>query len=169
MKMPISTDATSGSSRMQPQYDESPLYGALWEVHDADWPTEPPSGDRERLIRALEVRWERWRKAKDAINADIRRAYLARLEEVGREIDADRQKQMRDDLDAQHAVYAAADTAENQRYLDAIYAAKQKKDAAWLATARARLGRATKSMNADLVSAERKHFAERGLLRGMRR
>jgi hypothetical protein len=112
---------------------EGPLYGPLREAHGADWPAEPPAGDRERLIRALEVRWERWRKAKDAINADIHRAYLARLEEVGREIDADRHEQMRDELDAQHAVYAAADTAENQRYLDVIYAAKQKKDASWLA------------------------------------
>jgi hypothetical protein len=65
------------------------------------------------------------------------------------------------DLDAQQAVYAAADAAENRRYLDSIVAARQTREADWKKQALARLARATKEINADIVASERKLFGVR--------
>jgi hypothetical protein len=161
MQPALSTDQRTGSSRLQPIYDAGPLYSPLAEALEADWPTTRPGSMDERRIRALEARFDRWRRAKDEINADIRAAYLRRLEEVGREIAADRRKQMLADLDAQQAVYAAADAAENQRYLDSIVAARQTREADWKKQALARLARATKEINADIVASERKLFGVR--------
>jgi hypothetical protein len=133
-------------------------YGILDEIREAEFLTQPATDKHARL---LEAQWLRWRKAKDVINEDIRRAYLRRLEDVGREIDADRQKQMHAELGAQLAAHAAADAAENQRYLDGIVAARRKREADWKKQALARLARATASINREIVDRERRVFGIR--------
>jgi hypothetical protein len=161
----ISTDMRTGSSRLQLIYEECALYGPLREVHEAEWPTQPAE---DKAMRHLENDWLRWRKAQDTINADIDRAYRKRAEEVGREIDEDQRKQQLEDLEAQRAMYAAADAAQNQRYLDAIFAGKQKRDADWRKQATDRLANATRDINRSTLRAERKHFEKLGLIRGRR-
>jgi hypothetical protein len=123
--------------------------------NDLEWEDAPS------VIAALEQRWAKWRRQKDAINADIHRAYLRRAEEIGREVEADRRKQMLADLDAQQAVYATADAAKNQRYLDTIVAAKQKRDADWRKRAMARLARATREINLDINRRDRELLARK--------
>jgi hypothetical protein len=63
------------------------------------------------------------------------------------------------------------DSAATWKYLDALAAAIQKRrdsNAAWLADAKKRLVEATRQINADIVSSERKEFIRRGVLRGRR-
>jgi hypothetical protein len=152
MKMPISTDVRTGSSRLQPIYDSGPLFVGLAAARDAEFLTQPATDKHERL---LEQNFLRWRRTQDVINAEIHRQYLARAEEIGMEVEADRRKQMLADVDAQQAEYAAADAAENQQYLDRIAAAKQKREADWRKQATARLAKATRAINADINRRDR--------------
>jgi hypothetical protein len=156
VKQAISNDASSGSSRMQPQYDAGPLYSPLLEALEADWPT---AGDRERLIRALEARFDRWRRAKDVIDADWLKGSQQRVQEAGQEINADKLKVALEAEEEKRRAYFAADAEENQRYVAALGLAIKKssdaRNAAWQRAAEARLRRATNAINADINRRDR--------------
>jgi hypothetical protein len=119
----ISNLPDSGSSRLQPCYDEAPL-GALWhELQDVDYPTQAQHvGRQDRLLRSLEERFTRARKAQAVIDADFRKAHLARIEAVKVELDEARQKTLRDEAVAKLDAWAARDAAETKTYLDELYA-----------------------------------------------
>jgi hypothetical protein len=160
MKMPISTDVRTGSSKMQPIYDAGPLYGPLREVHEADWPTLPPADDSERLIRTLEARFARWRKAKDLIDADWLKDSRQRVQEAAKEIDADELKIALAAEEEKRLAYFTEDALQNEAYIRALGVAIKKsadaRNAVWLAAARARLARATRAINAETNRRDRK-------------
>jgi hypothetical protein len=160
MKQAIGNDVSSGSS---PGWWHAARYEVLDEIREAEFLFRAPA-DKE--LRQLEERWMQWQKQRALIEADSRREHLSRVEAVKIEIDAARQQQLTDDAEEKQRAYFAADATETQKFVDALCAHSQAK---WRNQAEARLARATKSLNADLVKAERKHFAERGLLRGTRR
>src|ERR1700684_1213261 len=61
---------------------------------DFEW-NDAPSVVRE--MAALEESWQRWRAAKDLIDADEHQAGLKRLEEIAKEIDAAKQSTLLDE------------------------------------------------------------------------
>jgi hypothetical protein len=130
MKKPLSTDLRTGSSRLQPCYFEPPL-GELWhELQDVDYPTQAQHvGRQDRLLRSLEDRWHRVRKAQAVIDADFRKAHLARIEAVKAELDEALQKTLREEAVAKLDAWAAHDAAETKKYLDEMYALLAKKAA----------------------------------------
>jgi hypothetical protein len=136
MRQAISNDPHSGSSLAQPIYFEAPL-GDLWrEIAEADFPMQPV---RDRMLQRLEADWNRWLEVKALIDADFLREHRARVEAVKVEIDAAEQKTLIEEAEAKGEANFAADGAETQTFVDALYAHSQAK---WRAAAEARLRRA---------------------------
>jgi hypothetical protein len=146
MKQAISTDLHSGSS---PAWWHAAQYEVLDEIREAEFLFRAPA-DKE--LRQLEERWIKWQRQRAEIEADFRAAHLAGIESVKVEIDAARQHQLMEDAEAKATAYHAADAAETQKFVDALYAHSQAK---WKAAAMARLRRATNAINADINRRDR--------------
>jgi hypothetical protein len=149
MKNAISNSMLMGSVRLQPQYFDAPRWELLLEIEQADFLFQPPADEEQRR---LETRWMQWQNQRAEIEADFRAAHLVWIEAVKVEIDAARQHQLMEDAEAKATAYHAADAAETQKFVDALYAHSQAK---WKAAAIARLRRATNAINADINRRDR--------------
>jgi hypothetical protein len=161
MKMPISNDMRTGSSRLQPIYFE-PTDDVLREIAEAEFLTQPAE---DKQLRMLEQRWQTWLRQKDKLDADFRRQSLARVAAAAKEINADRLKAALEQEEEKRLAYFQSDAEENAKYVAALTAAIKKQAAdrisAWRTEAEAHLRRATASINADIVAKERKLFGVR--------
>lgn len=126
---------------------------------DLEWENAPC------VVAALEQRFARWRKQQDEINADWLKASRQRVQDAAAEVDADKLKLALAAEEEKRLDYFASDAEETARYVAALAAAIKKqaadRNAAWRASAEARLRRATAEINRDIVSRERQHFGVR--------
>jgi hypothetical protein len=120
---------------------------------DFEWEDDPC------VAAAIEQRWQRWRAAKDIIDADWRKAQLERVAEIAKLVDRDRQKILMEKVEEEDRDYFRKDQDENRKFLDAMAAASKAKANDWRKQAEARLRKATAAINADLAQRERKIFA----------
>lgn len=115
-----------------------------------------PSPSLEQL---MQLKWERWRAAKDSVDRDWLAAQQERLAEIALVIDADRRKTQLEREQEKADAYAAEDQRATTRFLDALHAETKRKADAWLANAKARLEKATREINADINRRDRQLLA----------
>jgi hypothetical protein len=115
-----------------------------------------PSPSLEQL---MQLKWERWRSAKDSVDRDWLAAQQERLAEIALVIDADRRKTQLEREQEKADAYAAEDQRETTRFLDALHAETKRKADTWLAQAKARLEKATREINADIARRDRQLLA----------
>jgi hypothetical protein len=115
-----------------------------------------PSPSLEQL---MQLKWERWRAAKDSVDRDWLTAQQERLAEIALVIDADRRKTQLEREEEKADAYAAEDQRETTRFLDALHAETKRKADQWFAEAKARLEKATREMNADIARRDRQLLA----------
>jgi hypothetical protein len=120
---------------------------------DFEW---MPSPSLEQL---MQLKWERWRAAKDSVDRDWLAARQERLSEIALVIDQDRRKTRLQEEQEKADAYAAEDQRETTRYLDALHAETKRKADQWLAAAKARLQKATREINADINRRDRELLA----------
>jgi hypothetical protein len=126
---------------------------------DIEWEDAPS------VIAALEQRWAKWRKQKDILDRDWLKASRERVAAAAQLVGEDKLKIALDTEEEKRRVYFVQDAEENAQYVAALSAAIKKsadaRSAAWLASARARLARATRAINADTNRRDRELLARK--------
>jgi hypothetical protein len=125
---------------------------------DFEW-ADAPSVVLE--MAALDSRWQRWRKAKDSIDADWYRAELERLQEIALTIDAASQATLLDDAEERRRQYAEADAAANQQWIDQLFAAAKRVREAELAAKWSRVNKAGGDIQRQSIRADNQSLLQR--------
>jgi hypothetical protein len=127
-------------------------------VRDFEW-NDAPSVVLE--MAALDAKWQRWRAAKDLIDADWYRAELERLQEIALTIDRATQATLLDEAEERRRQHAEADQKENEAWVSRMFEAAKKIRDAELAAKWARVNRAGAEIQRQEIRADNKILLER--------
>jgi len=103
----------------------------------------------------LELKWQRWRATKDAVNRDWLKAQLERVALIALEVDHAKQQTAMEEDEEKRRAYFSKDHQENQQCVATLVAAHRDKAEEWKAAAQQRLRKATAAMNRETIARER--------------